>query len=179
MVLDNKKDRSKIIQIYEEYYSLMYYTAARILKDHALAEDAVADSIEKLIRNIHKVGEISCYKTRALIVIIVKHTALNIIKKANRSDSLDTQEDEIADTAPLITDEIMSMESFNNLVGIIHSLPDTYREAAVLSLVHGYSHEDISKVLDISYNTVKMRISRAKKSIRNKLGEGREEDHGK
>jgi len=173
MALDNEKDRSKMVRIYEEYRSLMFYIAVKVLKDHALAEDAVSDSIEKLIRNLHKVGDISCYKTRSLIVVIVRNTALNILKKAGRTDSLDTQVEEIADEAPLTTDKLMSLEGFNNIVEIVNALPDIYRDAAVLSLLHEYSHADIAKMLDISYDTVKMRISRAKKIVRNKLVKGR------
>jgi len=173
MALDNEADRSKIVRIYKTYRSLMFYTAVKILKDHALAEDAVSDSIEKLIRNLHKVGDVSCYKTKALAVVIVRNTALNILKKSKRTDDLDAKEVEVADSAPLVADKLMSLEGFNSIVEMINALPDIYRDAAVLSMVHEYSHGDIAGMLDISYDTVKMRISRAKKIIRNKLREGR------
>jgi RNA polymerase sigma-70 factor (ECF subfamily) len=171
--LDTEEDRSKIIRIYEKYRGLMFYVAVNILKDHALAEDAVSDSIEKLINNIHKVGDVSCYKTRSLVVIIVKNTALNMLKKNKRADFLDPDdENAIADTSPTAADKMTSEEGFGSIVAVINSLPDTYRDAAILSVLHEHSHDDIAKMLDISYATAKMRVSRAKKAIRDKLERG-------
>ena len=170
LALVSDADKSKIIKIYEEYRSLMLYIAKQILKDHALAEDAVSESIEKLIRNIHKVGDVSCYKTRALVVIIVKNTAINIWRKIKRASvSGDTEIGEVADKTPIAPDKIISMEGYNKIVNIINSLPETYRDAAVLSFLHEYSHSEIAEMLGISYDTVKMRISRAKKIIRKKV----------
>ena len=171
--MNNEADNNKIIKVYEEYYGLMLYIAIQVLKDRALSEDAVSESIEKLIRNIHKVGDISCYKTRSLIVIIVRNTAINILKKSKRAESVSIDEQEIADNTSYIPDEILSMENYKRIVDIINCLSDTYRDAAVLSLVHDYSHKEIAEILSISYETVKMRISRAKKIIRDKLGDAK------
>ena len=163
----------KILHIYEKYYRLMLYIAKQVLKDHALAEDAVSDSIEKLIRNIHKVGDVSCYKTKSFVVIIVRNTALNILKKQGRTDSFEEAEfEKIPDRDSDIPDEIISAEGYNNLVDMINQLPDSLRDVAILSLVHGQSHEEIAETLEISYDAVKMRLSRAKKTIRLKLEGG-------
>ena len=172
MAIDNEEDRRKIVTIYEEYRSLMLYTANKVLSDYALAEDAVSESIEKLIRNMHKVGEVSCYKTRAFIVIIVRNTALNILKKNSRMVCSDIEEEEVADPAPGVADTVVDMESFDRIVAIIRALPDTYRDAAVLSIVHERSHDEIAEILGISYDTAKMRVSGAKKMIRNNLKGG-------
>lgn len=171
--LENQTDRNKIILIYEEYRNLMLYIAMQVLHDRATAEDAVSESIEKLIRNIHKVGDVPCYKTRSLVVIIVRNTAINIWKKGKRSDTgKDDEIEKIADATPLAADELVSTEGYNKLVAIINSLPDTYRDVAVLSLIHEYSHSDIAETLGIGYDVVKMRLSRAKKSIREKVMAG-------
>ena len=172
MTIESENDKNKIISIYQQYRGLMFYIAKQILKDQASAEDAVSDSIEKLIRNLHKIDDISCYKTRSLIVIIVRNTALNILKKAKYTDISDPQTEEAADTSPIAIEEIVSTEAYNKIVEIINSLPDTYRDAAVLSLLHERTYDDIAGLLDISYDAVKMRLSRAKKIIRNKLGGG-------
>ena len=163
----------KVLQIYEKYHRLMLYIAKQILSDHALAEDAVSESIEKLIRNIHKVGDVSCYKTKSFVVIIVRNTALNILKKQGRTDSYEEAEfEKIPDKDTNISDEIISAEGYNKIVDIIDALPDSLRDTAILSLVHGQSHEEIAETLEISYDAVKMRLSRAKKTIRLKLEGG-------
>lgn len=158
----------KITQIYEKYYGLMLYIAMKVLFDRALAEDAVSESIEKLIKNIHKVGDVSCYQTRSLIVIIVRNTALNILKKAKR-EGPEAEFEQIVDDALPVSEEVLSMEGYKNIVEIVNNLPDTYRDVAILSLVHEYEHREIAETLGISYEAVKMRLSRAKKIVRDKL----------
>ena len=170
MTIKNEDDKNKIVQIYEQYRGLMLHIATQVLHDRATAEDAVSESIEKLIRNLHKVGDVSCYKTRALVVVIVRNTAINIWNKNKRAGyGNDDEIERISDKAPLLSDNIVSIEGYDKIVDIINVLPDTYKDVAVLSLLHEYSHSEIAKILDIGYDTVKMRLSRAKKILREKV----------
>jgi len=170
MALESEADKSKMVRIYETYRGLMLYTAMQVLKDHALAEDAVSESIEKLIRNIHKVGDVSGYKTKALVVIIVRNTAINIWRKRKKTSAGDDIEiEQMVDKTPIAPDKIISMEGYNKIVNIINALPETYKDVAILSFLHEYSYSEIAEMLGISYDTVKMRISRARKLIRKKV----------
>lgn len=170
MAIENENDKNKIVQIYEQYRGLMLHTATQILRDRATAEDAVSESIEKLIRNLHKVGDVSCYKTRALVVVIVRNTAINIWNKNKRAGyGNDDEIERVSDKAPLLSDNIVSIEAYDKIVSAINALPNTYRDVAVLSLLHEFSHTEIAEMLEISYDTVKMRLSRAKKTLREKV----------
>ena len=169
--MDNESSKSKMEKIFDEYYPLMMYIANGILKDHALAEDAVSDSIEKLIKNIHKVGDVPCHKTASLIVTIVRNTSLNILKKANRNDSLDDGFlGDVAEECPTLPEKIVSNEGFESIKDVINSLLPILLDVAELSLIHEYSNKEIAELLEISNDTVRTRLSRAKKIIRSKLG---------
>jgi len=172
MAIENQADRSKVIEIYEKYSKLMLHVAIQVLHDHASAEDAVSESFEKIINNLHKVGDTSCYKTRSLVVIIVRNTAINIWKKNTRGGyglGNDEEIESLASNSPLIDDKVVSEEAYNKLVVAISSLSDTYRDVAVMALIHDYSYSEIAETLEIDYNAVKMRISRAKKMLREKV----------
>ena len=170
MAIENENDKNKIIQVYEQYRGLMLHVATQVLHDRATAEDAVSESIEKLIRNLHKVGDVSCYKTRALVVVIVRNTAINIWNKNKRAGyGNDDEIERLSDKAPMVSDNIVSMEGYDKIVATINALPDTYRDVAVLSLLHDCSHSEIVEMLGIGYDTVKMRLSRAKKMLREKV----------
>ena len=172
MAMDNDNDRSKIEPIFDEYYSLMMYTAKNILNDDALSEDAVSDSFVKLINIVDKIGDISCYKTRSLIVTIVYRTAIDMWRQLKRFDSdMDDEEFEgIADTQTLpIPDEIISIENFNAIKQEIKSLPDSLNDVATLSIVNEFSNQEIADLLKISNSAVRMRLSRAKKIIRDRM----------
>ena len=172
----DKADYAKLIRLHEEYYSLMMSVAIKILKDYALSEDAVADSFEKLLHNLDKIGDIVCYKTRAFVVITVKHTALDILKKTKRV-VLDNEDmlSNIADNEPDILSGIISREGHGHIVSIIDTLTPALRDVATLSMFHGLSSVEISEVLGISDSTVRMRLSRARKAVISKMKDGSRE----
>jgi len=171
MMLSNEDDKNKIIKIYEEYRSLMFYIAKSILKEHAQAEDAVSESFVKLIHNLHKIDEISSPKTKSFISLIVKNTALNIYNKNAYVDlsvdlSPESEFENIVDNAPQIVDEIISKDGYEDLVDIINSLPSVLRDVAVLSFLHDLNNKEIAKITGIGYDTIRKRGLRAKNSIK-------------
>ena len=162
-----------IAKIYEKYYGLMMYVAMGILKDHALAEDAVSESVEKMLKIPEKFGDISCNKTRALIVIIIKNTSINMLKKLKPLD-LDSGDmiDETVDDSPGLLDEMISKEGYDELVKAVHELPQVYKEVAVLSLLNEMDQTEIAETLGIGYGTVRTRLSRLKNILRKKITGG-------
>lgn len=172
MAMLNDDEKSKVSQIYDKYYGLMIYTANKVLNDVTLSEDAVSDSIEKIISNVDKIGDISCYKTRAYIVTIVRRTAIDVWRKKRRTKvGIDDNDyDGISDTSnSSFIDEIVSAETFQAIKHAIQSLPESLKEAAMLSIVHELDNQEIADILNISNSAVRMRISRAKKIIRDGL----------
>jgi RNA polymerase sigma-70 factor (ECF subfamily) len=162
----DEESYDKIKKIYEEYRSLMLHIAKTILKDHALAEDAVSDSIIKLIRHIHKIENVSSAQTRSFVVVIVRNTAIDIYNKLAHEGNLEFEAEELSDNSQAISDSIISKEGYKLIVDIIKSLPDTLRDVAVLSLIHDLSNKEIADITGVSYDTIRKRLSRAKRTIK-------------
>lgn len=51
----------------------------------------------------------------------------------------------------------------------IRGLPDGYREVFLLHDLHGYTHEEIGRLLDIETGTSKSQLARARQSLRRRL----------
>jgi RNA polymerase sigma-70 factor (ECF subfamily) len=98
MLIDSEEDRSKFEIIYETYHRLMFFLARQILPDDRDAEDAVQESFIKIIKNLDKISDPKCPKTKHFIVIIVKRTAIDIKKKKKREPELVTMEEEVIDS---------------------------------------------------------------------------------
>lgn len=162
---------NKLLKLYAEYASLMKAVAKKILTDDALAEDAVSDSIEKLIKNIDKVEEIQCNKTRSFIVTIVRNSAYDIQRK--RKHVVFTDDTEIGGiyaTAQTPPDILISTEGYRHIVDVIDGLSPLLRDVAVLSIYQGLNNSEIAEVLEIGETAVRTRLHRAKKNIKNALG---------
>jgi len=157
--------------LFNEYRSLMLFIANGVLNDYALAEDAVSESFIRIIRNLHKVDEIFCHKTRSLVVTIVKNVAIDMYNK-RKGIEIGYGDDEVADmsnSAIGVDDEVISIDGYNNLVGIINALPPRLRDVADLVFIHKYDYNEASEILGITYDNVRQRVSRARKAITGQL----------
>ena len=165
-------EHSKAVEIYQKYYSTMIYTAKSILNDIELAEDAVSESMIKIFKNLDKISDVSSYKTRGYIVIIVRNTSLNILKRQKAIIEIpDACIDDIPDTDASLFDSLISEESYQSIIQAIRSLPDSLSNVLYLSTVNDLDNKNISKSLNLSYDVVRMRLSRAKKAIKKVLSE--------
>ncbi len=67
-------------------------------------------------------------------------------------------------------------EMFQNMMGdevtnAINALPVKFRVAILLCDIEGFTYEEISKILDIPVNTVRTRLHRARKQLKDTLNE--------
>lgn len=173
-----KEDKyDKIVEIYNLHRDIMLRVAMAILKDEALAEDSVAECLEKMLKNVDKIGDATCHKTKSYIVIMVRNTSINILKKQKRTDTLsDSMLNNIPDDSMTALDALISMEGLQDIIDIFETLPQSLRDAAVLSFYHEHSHCEIAEELGISETAVRQRVSRARKAIRQILSGGGSND---
>lgn len=77
-IIESDADRDKFEHLYYYYRDYMFHIANRIVKNEYDAEDAVHSAFESIAKNIGKLGNVECSKTRAYIVIIVEHKSIDI-----------------------------------------------------------------------------------------------------
>ncbi len=58
---------------------------------------------------------------------------------------------------------------YNQLLELVHSLPDATRMVFNMYVMEGYSHEEIGKLLSISEGTSKWHLSEGRKILREKI----------
>ena len=64
---------------------------------------------------------------------------------------------------------IIEKMAADELIQLIQKLPDGYRTVFNLNIIEGYTHKEISNMLEISENTSKSQLSRARQALRKKL----------
>ena len=80
-LLENEEDKTLFIKIYEENYLKMYHIAFRILNQKMDAENAVQEAFLSVINNFSKYSKLSCSEMTGLCVSIVKHKAIDVLRK--------------------------------------------------------------------------------------------------
>ncbi len=87
-MIDSDTDKSKFEILYSEYKNLMYYTANRILRNSRDAEDVVHQAFLKVIEILDTISSPRCHKTRALLVTITEHKAIDLYREKQRRNVL-------------------------------------------------------------------------------------------
>lgn len=163
---------AKLERLYEKYKNMMHAVAYRILKDNALAEDAVHQSFVKIVNKLDRIEEENVPKTKSFLNIICKNVAIdmyNDLKSEKQSvDSIDAVEfSEMSMT--YLADEpfhsLLHKETNDKLLAKINELSDIYKDVIILEYLYEYSMKEIAELLNLSYDTVKKRSERARKIL--------------
>jgi RNA polymerase sigma factor (sigma-70 family) len=163
-------DRKAQFQVYKLYYKAMFNTAIRIVNDSAQAEDIMQEAFLEAFRQIGNYRGESSFGTWLKKIVINK--SIDEVRKAKDVISIDETAIELPDQ----NEEENYLQVLSTKVEVIrkaiHALPDSYRIILSLYLLEGYDHEEISEILDISYNLSRTRYSRARKKLLEYIGAG-------
>ncbi len=163
-------DRKAQVQVYKLYYKAMFNTAIRILNDQAKAEDVMQDAFLEAFRQIESYRSESSFG--AWLKRIVINKSIDEIRKAKEIVSIDEMELEIADQNEDENYLQVLSTRVEEIRKAIHALPDSYRIILSLHLLEGFDHEEITQILNISYNLSRTRYSRARKKLLELIGAG-------
>lgn len=171
-LIDNPSDKEKFTQIYNTYKDRMFRVAMKVLHNPALAEETVQDSFLKIAKIISNFSDPVCSETASLIVIIVRNTSYDCLRK-ERPGSTVPFDETIETTIPLKMPDIANVLSggISDIMNIINDIDRLYSDVLKLKYIYGYSNAEISKLLNISAKNTEMRIYRAKLILKNKLEE--------
>jgi RNA polymerase sigma-70 factor (ECF subfamily) len=176
MLIENEDDRNKAAELYRLYSRTMLYIARGILKDQSLSEDAVSEAFVRIIGNLHKINMDDCYRTKGFVVVIVRNVSLNILKKQTREKAVPLEEYiEYSNGDVPVLDNITSKEACAEIARAIASLNKAYADILYLKYEMDYSSDEMAEVLGISRENARMRLSRARKALADRLGKEKEE----
>lgn len=159
-----KGDRKKQEILYRRYASKMYATCLAYAKDKDDAKDILQDGFVKVftsLKNYNGSGSLEGW-----IKKIIVNTAIDYYRKSLKDLSNTDFRNEIEkEVAPSILDRINTEE----LMNIVHKLPEGARIIFNLYAIEGYNHVEIAKILNISEGTSKSQFSRARYLLQEKI----------
>lgn len=158
------KNETQYIELVSELRNTIYRLVLSITSDSAEAEDIVQDVFERIWLIRDKV--LHSTFPRAYACRIAHNLAIDRerIKKRRQTFSVN---DEITTNDITISAELSDIASITQQA--IASLPEKQRLAIHLRDVEGYEIEEIAEVLGCDNTSVRMNLSRARKSVREEL----------
>lgn len=154
-------DRRAFRFLVDQHSDALMGLCMRYLKHKHLAEDALQDSFIRIFQNIVQFdgsGSLGGWMYR-----ITLNVCLRSLQKQDRNVfSLDTIVE--PDNSGVQNKAVYDMQA-EEIISVINRLPDHYRIVFNLNVIEGYSHKDISEMLDISESLSRTKVSRARTMV--------------
>ena len=159
----NETDQNKFEYVYQQYKRLLLRKAYDILKNFALAEDAVSEAYIRIYKNIHKIGDPAANQSIAFMVTIVKNVSLTMLSKEK---TVATEEfDETLPDSFDLEESVLAALSSQQIYGLMEQLGEEQRSVFLLRYAYDYSLKEAGALLGISENNAAVRLHRAKKKL--------------
>lgn len=158
-----KQDVQAQGQLYKQYASKLFSLCLKYSKNYAEAEDNLHDAFITVFSKIEQ------YNNKGSFEGWLKRIAINTSLQRYREDVgvYDiVNEGNIEDVSVDINDDNVSIDF---LLKIIQELPDRYRLIFNLYVLDGYSHVEISELIQISTGTSKSNLARARLILKQKI----------
>jgi RNA polymerase sigma factor (sigma-70 family) len=146
----------------------LYGYAYRILRDKEGSEDAVQEAFVKLWKMNKRLNEYE--SVEALAVTIVKNYCIDQIRKQKHIEQDDKSSFAVYhDSEPNPHDKLERDETSWLMRRIIDDLPEIYREIIQLRDIEELSYEEIAEKTGQNINTLRVNLSRARKTVRDEF----------
>jgi RNA polymerase sigma factor (sigma-70 family) len=147
--------------LYDKYKVQLFILCQRYFPIRAEASDALQDGFIKVFRDLHQYDEkkgLFVYWIRRVFV----NTCLEILRKKKVELSDINDHPGLAD----IHESILDTLQLRDLTKLIQRLSVGYRTVFNMYVIEGYSHSEIAEKLNISENTSKTQLMKAKNALR-------------
>ena len=150
-------------ELYEKYKRYWYAICLRYQNNHQDAEDSLQNGLVKVFT---KIGQFDQSKGdfKSWSAKIIVNENLMLIRAKKQTEALTDAFSEVEMVWP--ETETEGALSAERLTKLIQQLPEGYRSVFNLYVVEGFSHKEISEILNISIGASKSQLSKARRMLR-------------
>jgi RNA polymerase sigma factor (sigma-70 family) len=169
-------DEQALGLLYDRFGTLAYRLALRVLRDAALAEDAVQEAFLTVWRQAASFDP-SRGKASTWILTVVHRRAVDLVRRQARFNALPDQLESMATQAVVAEsadDDVALREARRRVQAALGTLSSAEREVLDLAYWGGLTQSEIATALGIPAGTVKSRTFHALARLRKAMSQGPE-----
>jgi len=156
VALAARSEQSALAELYDRYSRPAYGLALRVLRDEALAEDAVQEAFLALWRTAARfVPERG--KASTWILTLVHRRAVDLVRREERRRT-DLLEQAAEPGGGAVDEEAWLRLQRERVQGALTQLPDQQREALELAYYGGFTQSELAERLGQPLGTIKSRM---------------------
>jgi RNA polymerase sigma-70 factor, ECF subfamily len=164
-----RSDDSALAELYDRYSRSAYGLALRVLRDGALAQDAVQEGFLAVWRNAGKF-EAERAKPSTWILTLVHRRAVDLVRREQRRRGEPLESAAMAAGAET-SEEAALRERRRRVQAALGQLPELERQSLELAYYGGLTQSQLAEELRIPIGTVKSRMFSGLRRLRDLLGE--------
>jgi len=159
-------DKTANQKLYERHERHWFRLCLRYGKNRSEAQDILQEGLIQVFKDLKQFdsgrGAFKSWSSKAMV-----NAALRYLKKHQWQQSFEDLSN--LETEKDLSESILGKITAKELVQVIQQLPSGYRIIFNMFEIEGYSHKEIAKTLNISVGTSKSQLSKAKRTLRQKL----------
>lgn len=158
--------QAEFLDIVMPFKDKVFRLAKRLLVSQEEAEDATQEILIKLWRNKQKIQEYN--KVEAFSMTMTKNFCLDRLK-SKHAQNLKIVHSNYQDKNVSLQKQVELNDSVDWVSKIMEELPEQQKIILQLRDIEQYEFSEISKMLDINETAIRVSLSRARKTLREKL----------
>jgi RNA polymerase sigma-70 factor, ECF subfamily len=175
MPLVGRRDPQAFEVLYDRHGGAAYSLAYRIVGDRAAAEEVTQEAFISVWRSGARF-DATKGSVRSWLLSVLRNRAIDFLRsRAGKAPKLAFDDDAVLEQRPakeMTEAEALQRETAAELRGALGNLPGEQSKVIELAYFGGFSHSEISRILDLPMGTVKGRIRLGLEKIRGELAEG-------
>ena len=156
----------------KRYSGMLLAVCQRYTRDEAMAKDVLQEVLLRIFKNINKYREEGSFEGW-MRRIAVNRSLQWIEKSCFRHEHQPNEMPKAKAELP----EVYATLGAEDIMTLVNRLPMGFRTVFNLYVVEGYSHQEIAELLDISANTSRSQLMRARKSLQEQLQRLNKDSH--
>lgn len=177
-------DSAAFGKLIESHERLVYNVVYRMLTNHEDAKDISQEVFLKAYRYLNKFDGKASFST--WLYRIAVNTSIDELRKRKGQETVSLEKEidsgdgmlkkEYADNGAGVEEQVLAKESMANIKQAMENLSSEHRVIITLRDFEGLSYAEISEITQTSLGTVKSRLARARKALKDLIIEGWEQN---
>lgn len=167
-----KGDALAFEELYNQIAPKLYYIAFKTLKNQQDAWEVVQETMLNIYQNLDKIQYPSAFMAYSQRIAVGK--SIDMLRKRGKApvasyEELLEDKFELMDHELLPEDYILNAELQKHILEAVDALPENQRIAILLYYYEQFNVREVSQILEISENSVRLRLSRARAALRRSM----------
>ena len=176
-VIDDAAKKDDFTRIYYKYEKIVFAIAYAILEDKYDAEDAAQEAWFAISKNISRLDTDNEEFVERYVRKAAKSHSFMIIRKKNRSPKVAYSLSQNLASENEDAESVAHNNEFSaRIINCLMNMPDTYRDVLTLFYLNDLKAKAIAAILGEPLPTVKSKLQRGKKILKQTMSEGEKHD---